>query len=46
MINKIGIKIARDKPEDLKRTKQVMEHCALVGLARHFMHKMRTYPVL
>jgi len=34
MINKIGIKIVKDKPENLKRTKQAMEHCALAGLAR------------
>lgn len=34
MINKIGIKIVKDNPEKIKRTKESMEHCAFVGLAR------------
>ena len=34
MQNKIGIKITKDKPVDLNRTKGALKHCSAVGLAR------------
>ena len=34
MLNKIGIKITKDKPVDLNRTKGALKHCSAVGLAR------------
>lgn len=35
MVNKIGIKVVKNRPTILKRTKEAMEHCALVGVARN-----------